>query len=537
MFHLIKNYRIRKFLKTLRTETRFKFLFKLLNEFPKAEVFLVGGAVRDVVLNRPTNDYDFVVKHVEAGKLEKYLKGFGDVNYVGKSFGVFKFRPRGHSTTNTSPLPSPYQGEGAHEDFDIALPRTEHAWGTGAYKDVSVQSDPYLPIEEDLERRDFTINALALKIPEGTLVDPFGGLSDLRKKEIRTIQDPYERFREDYSRLLRAIRFSCQLGMKIGHKTWMSLKAEMSHINDIDRGTKHRIIPYEIIAKELLKAFVASPVKALDLLDSSGAVKTLMPELMAMKDCPQPKNFHSEGDVWIHTRLALKMIGSHKFIQEFGQVQSSELVVATLFHDIGKPPALKTPEKDGVDRIRFNEHDILGAQMAARICSRLKLSSPSNIGINCEHLNLVIKHHMLFINGPIGRMKNSTIEKYFFNPSFPGALLMQLAFVDALATIPQDGSSTLKNFNAMKKRIKLLKKMGRGQTGLPAPILDGEEIMKALNLDTGPDVGVIKDLLREKQLAGEIKSKEEAKDYLKKQGHKIQDTNMQQISNNQYPNI
>src|SRR3989338_7107095 len=155
--------------KQLQSWSKMPFIKGLSRRYPKAEIFLVGGAVRDLMLNRPTTDFDFVLRHVSKNDLQKFLAKHGKVNLVGKRFGVFKFRPKGW----------------AGEEIDIALPRTEHSLNfTGAYRDFKIQSNAKLKIEDDLSRRDFTINAMAIKISQisnlksqNYLVDPFGGLN------------------------------------------------------------------------------------------------------------------------------------------------------------------------------------------------------------------------------------------------------------------------------------------------------------------------------------------------------------------------
>ena len=158
----------------------------------------------------------------------------------------------------------------------------------------------------------------------------------------------------------------------------------------------------------MVKAFVADPVQAFDLYDKSGATKELMPELLKMKGCPQPKNFHSEGDVWTHTRLCLKNISSKKFQKKFGKKKpSAELTFGLLFHDLGKPYTI-----EHADRLRFNNHDAVGAEKAEELMGRLKLS---NGGVNTEQVAWLIRKHMIATHTKKSPMKKTTLEKYFFN--------------------------------------------------------------------------------------------------------------------------
>lgn len=501
----------------------FGFIGKMKNRFPSGEIFLVGGAVRDLFLSRKTKDYDFVVRKIKLMDLERFLASQGRVNLVGQLFGVFKFVPE--------------DGD-AHNPFDIALPRKDFSLKTGGYRDVEIQTSPNLSIEKDLGRRDFTINAMALKWTgsdkkgndQWQLTDPYCGLEDLKKGIIRAVGDPDDRFKEDYSRMLRAIRLSCQLDFKIEAKTWQALKDQMKFINKIDRKAEtvsrgqivesemieKRVVPYEVIAKEFLKAFARNPVKAFDLYHESGAFEELMPEILKMKNCPQPENYHAEGDVWEHTRLALKSLDQSKFKKFFGREPvSNEVVIAVLFHDLGKPYTIKTPEKDGTDRIRFNEHDTVGAETAKDIAQRLKLSSPDKEGININEMAWLIEQHMLLIRGDIGKMKPKTIEKYFFNPHFSGEKLLQVSFADISATITKKGPLSFDKFNQMIERINELKKLSQSKKELPKPLISGNDIMKEFDLSPGPEIGRLLELIREKQLNKEIKTKKQALDFLK----------------------
>ncbi|MCF7879069.1 MAG: HD domain-containing protein [Candidatus Omnitrophica bacterium] len=498
----------------------------LQKEFPKAEIFLVGGAVRDTILDRDTKDYDFVVRNVDSKKLESFLNTKGQVNLVGQTFGVFKFNPK------ESKLSHP---------LDIALPRKDYALGTGGYRDVEIETYPSLDIESDLSRRDFTVNAMALKIDSDLeIVDPFNGMEDLKNNLIKAVRDPKDRFQEDYSRMLRAMRFVCQLNTlheksdknwKIEEKTWQALKENMENINKIkselhmkQEGNmslpdveEERVVPYEVIAKELLKSFKENPVQAMELYDKSGAFKEIMPEILKMKDCPQPDNYHHEGDVWEHTKIALQKLFSDEFKKEFdNETPSLELIIATLFHDIGKPYTIQTPKEDGTDRIRFNEHDRVGADKTREIAKRLKLSSPPEVGIDVSDICWLIKEHMILVRGDISKMRNSTIEKYFFNPDKPSKDLLKISFADVSATIPKSGNPNFREYNQMKKRIKELKEMSKDKKDLPERLINGHDIMKELDLKPGPKIGEILEKVREKQLQGDLKTKKQALDFIKK---------------------
>lgn len=526
----------------------FSWIKHLLEAYPGAELFLVGGAVRDAVLKRETKDYDFVVRGVQARHVQEFLGTAGIVNLVGRTFGVYKFVPEmGYDEFKANGM----------EALDIALPRTEHSWGTGGYRDVEVQSDHELPIEKDLGRRDFTINAMAAKLkyteiqsPEGRrldleISDPYRGMKDIETKIIRAVGDPQTRFNEDYTRMLRGLRFACELGFTIEPTTLEALKIVMPRINDKRANMQQPVLsplaefvaPREVVSRELLRAFYADPVRAFDWYDESGAFEQLMPELLKMKRCPQPEQFHAEGDVWTHTRMALEALRSEEYAKMFGyteiqslprqrlDLQTSDphynalLIMAILFHDVGKPPMLKTPEEHGVDRIRFDEHDTVGAQMAYELARRLVLSIMAEglLHINYDHLNLLIKHHLILLHTKAEDFKSSTVEKYFFNPKFPGEELLRLAFCDGSAAIPKEGGiPSLQNLYDMMARIKRMEKAVQEKRVFVKPLINGDEIMKLLNVPSGPGIGEILRALREEQLSARVTSKDEAIEWVKK---------------------
>ena len=482
------------------------FIDDLIGEFPESKVYFVGGMIRDAVLGKvESKDLDVVIAGVPVNQLKSLLETRGRVSLVGKTFGVFKFSPEGGEPRN---------------QIDVALPRREHSLVPGGYRDFEIQSDADLPIEEDLARRDFTINAMAWDWKGSRLIDPFDGLEDIAKRHIRAVGIPSERFREDYSRILRALRFSCQLGFDIEQHTWNAARELMPHINDsrVDRPSE-RIVPYEVVAKELLKAFVSDPLRAFDLFEKSGGFQQLMPELLEMKGCPQPEMYHAEGDVWTHTRMALQNLVSEEFQKQFGaEPIEAELVMATLFHDIGKPYTKRTPERDGVDRIRFDKHDAVGAGLARTMCTRLKLSSPPGndpLHVDPDNVWWLVKSHLLGIRSDIEHMKNSTMEKYFLKDEELGRRLLKLIFADGMATISPEGKPTVSNYLKLQERVERLRKM-RDERQAFLPVLSGHEIMEAFGLKPGPRIGELMALLREEQLAGRVQNKGEALDFLKR---------------------
>ncbi|MBI4281381.1 HD domain-containing protein [Candidatus Uhrbacteria bacterium] len=484
-------------------DPRFRFWKNFAKRFPKGEAYLVGGAVRDIAMGRVTKDFDFVVRSVSVRLLTAFLKRHGRVDLVGKRFGVLKFVPRG------------WTGEA----IDIALPRTDHSFGSGGYKDFDVQSDPRLPIVVDLARRDFTVNAIAVRITHNTqhitLVDPYGGLQDIQKKVLRTVGEPRARFGEDYSRMLRGLRFACQLDFAIEREAWRVMCRCMPRLDGSCRGVF--IVPRETIGREFIKAFVANPVIAFDLWRRCGAFSTIVPELLKMERCPQPRAFHTEGDVWRHTILALRALLDPAFRRAFPDMNlGAILIFAVLFHDIGKPKTLRTPEEHGTNRIRFDGHDVVGADMARAIAERLHLSQfpkdDAHYHIDTEMLFWLIRNHMLFRAQTIPVMRATTIEKYFLKDRYRGRLLEALAWCDLRATLAPNGKPTLRVLHMMQKRVRVIEKNLKGTR--IEPIVNGTAIMKRFQLQPSPFIGQLLDALREEQLHGRVRTKKQALEFL-----------------------
>ncbi|MFH1430273.1 MAG: HD domain-containing protein [Candidatus Uhrbacteria bacterium] len=502
-------------------EPGFAFLNDLATVFPDSEAFVVGGIVRDAALARDAKDYDFIVRGVPADQLAAFLQERGKVNLVGRTFGVYKFVPQGWPDDA--------------EAIDIALPRTEHAEGTGGYRDVETQSDPMLSIADDLARRDFTINAMAWDIRNSTLIDPFNGRADLDAHIIRAVGSATERFTEDRSRMLRALRFACQLGFTIDEATLDAIRALMPQINEQREAKKAHpettliattefITPREVIARELIKSFVANPVLALDLWRDAGAIDQLMPELLPMEGCAQPEQFHAEGDVWQHTRLALERLSSDEYREWFGDTKPSALTIfGILFHDIGKPPTQRTPDEHDTDRIRFDGHDTIGAKLTREIAQRLRLDSPFETEhpnhIDVQDLAWLVKNHLLLVNDP-SVMRPATIERHFLHPDHPGYALQQIAFCDGAATVSeQHPDGTLDHFRTAMARIAEVRALVDERNRLPAPVLDGNEIMDHFTLKGGPHMSGFIRALREEQLRlltdnQHVMTKEEARIFL-----------------------
>lgn len=237
------------------TDRQLSFVEDFLREHSEAELYLVGGAVRDLLMKRRMLDvdFDFVIRKLPSEQIEKWFGKRGTIDFVGRTFGVYKF----------------------NNSIDIALPRTEqaHATSKGGYKEFDVKSDADLPIEDDLSRRDFTMNAMAINMRTSELHDPFGGEADIKQRLIRAVGEPQKRFDDDLSRMLRAIRFAAELHFEIEEKTLEAIKKNIGRINDKTEETY--VVPRETIGSELAKALARNPAGAVQWLKETGALEVL----------------------------------------------------------------------------------------------------------------------------------------------------------------------------------------------------------------------------------------------------------------------
>ena len=458
-----------EFSKEIGRSPDFAFVKKLTARFPQAEIYLVGGATRDILLGKKTKDYDFVVRNVGAKQLEDFLAGNGKVDLVGKSFGVFKFVPE-----NILAAKEAGQKEN-FEAFDIALPRTEKAGMSGGYRDFEIQSDAFLPIEDDLGRRDFTINALAWNLNRGELVDEFNGLQDLRQKNIRAIGQPEHRFQEDYTRMLRAIRLACQLDFLIEGKTLAAIKKLAPEI---------KTIAVERINDELTKIIMSDKAaEGVELLAAIGLLKELIPELDQARGISQNK--HHIYDVYEHSWRSLKAAAERDY--------RLEVRLAALLHDVGKP---QTKEGQGEESTFYN-HDIVGAKIAKKILKRLDY--PNEIIDYTVHL---IRYHMFYyaldivsdagVRRMLARLGKENIDDF-----------IAVRICDRLGM----GRPKAKPW----KLIELERRFKEVQLDPITPKmikLKGDELMQVLALKPGPRVGLILNAL-----LGEVLDEPEKNDH------------------------
>src|SRR5437867_7675201 len=302
------------------------------------EAFFAGGWVRDFLMRRKPKDIDIATSALP----EDVLRIFPNAVAIGASFGVVQVRLYGRA-------------------YEVATFRTEGPYLDGRHPSAVKFSGP----KQDALRRDFTINGLFYDPLAKRVIDYVHGNTDIQRKTIRTIGNPKERFAEDKLRMLRAVRFACSLSFVIDPGTWEAIKGLAADI---------RQVSWERIRDEVLKIITGPNAgRGLDLLQESGLLSQILPEIEAMRGVAQPPEYHPEGDVYVHTRMMLEML----------QKPSPVLALAALLHDVGKPPTFSVKA-----RIRFDGHVEVGARMAEEICRRLRLSNEETEQV----VDLVLNH-------------------------------------------------------------------------------------------------------------------------------------------------
>jgi poly(A) polymerase len=415
------------------------------------EAWLVGGCVRDILLHRDPHDYDVVT----SARPEQIQALFPRNVPVGKAFGI---------VTVVAPDTS--------ENIDVATFRAESDYRDGRHPSTVAFAANAMA---DVCRRDFTINALLLDPATGQLADYTGGLADLRARRLRAIGDPALRFAEDHLRLLRATRFASVLGFDIVPDTFASLRAAAPSIV--------RISP-ERIRDELFKTFQLAPRAgaALDLLQSSGLLACILPEIEAMRGVQQPPEFHPEGDVYVHTRNMLDLLPAP------GPARSLTLALAVLLHDVGKPPtAAYLPRPDGTSRWTFQSHATVGADMARAILLRLK--APTAL---TDAVVTLVADHMRVATAP--QMRRSKLRRLLADPLFDDTLALHR--LDCLCS---HADLSVYDFLLAQRAAY------QSKPALPPPLIRGRDLI-ALGHRPGPALGALLRRLYDIQLEEDITS-------------------------------
>ncbi|HEY3602335.1 MAG TPA: CCA tRNA nucleotidyltransferase [Chthoniobacterales bacterium] len=411
--------------------------------------YWAGGCVRDLVRGVTPKDIDIATD----ARPEQVQKIFRRTYAVGAHFGVIVV------------LENDFQ-------FEVATFRSDGAYLDGRHPVAVNFSSP----EEDARRRDFTINGMFYDPPNDAVIDFVGGRADLAARLVRAIGDPAQRFSEDRLRLLRAVRFATVLEFEIEPATWAAIVRAADTINAISA---------ERIRDELVKIFLSPHrVRGWDLLDASGLMKAILPEVEALKGCAQPPQFHPEGDVFQHTRLMLSLLPNEV---------SLPLVLSVLFHDIGKPP---TATVDETGRIRFSGHDKVGAAMTDALMHRLRFSR-AEIEATVE----MVEQHMVFKDAP--NMRVARLKRFMARPHFTDEL--ELHRVDCLGS-----HGMLDNYDYLVRKQEEF----ANEPIIPPPLVRGDDLI-ALGLKPGPIFGEILEAVETRQLEGTLRDRAEALAWVK----------------------
>jgi tRNA nucleotidyltransferase/poly(A) polymerase len=409
------------------------------------QAWLVGGCVRDLVLGLEPKDYD-ISTDARPGQL---LELFPKAQLVGAQFGVVLV-----------------------DGVEVATFRSDHSYQDGRHPtQVTFETDP----KQDVLRRDFTINALLLdpSALNSPVVDHVGGLEDLRNHVIRAIGDPEQRFEEDHLRMLRAVRFAARFGFAIEPGTMAAMRKLHQRIA--------RVSP-ERIRDELVRVLTEGAARrGFELLDTSGLLGDILPEVAAMKGVQQPPQFHPEGDVWTHTLLMLEGL----------QSPAPALALGVLLHDVGKPGTFRVAE-----RIRFDGHVELGERIAREILARLRFSNAE-----IEQVTALIGNHMRFRH--VHQMRESTLKRMLRMDRFEEHL--ELHRLDC-----QSSHGNLENYEFAKSKLE----QSPPQELRPPRLLSGDDLITAGYLP-GPGFAKMLEAVEDAQLESRVSSREEAMELVK----------------------
>ncbi len=411
------------------------------------EAVLAGGCVRDHLMGRVAKDFD-VATNALPDQIEKI---FPRTVRVGEAFNVILVIS--HHEEN------PLRVEVATFRKDIGIADGRHP-----------QRVEIATAREDVERRDFTINGMLFDPISEELFDWVGGQKDLAAKVIRSIGDPALRIDEDHLRMMRAIRFASRFDFEMDLKLKATIQQKAQLIKKISP---------ERILDEMTKMLTGKNAdRAMNELADVGILREILPEALEMKGCLQPAEYHPEGDVWVHTLLLLKQC----------EGASAELAWGCLLHDIGKPP---TFSHEPPDRIRFNNHQNVGADMARAILKRLHASN-SLTDVVCE----LTRDHLKFKDVP--QMRPSTLKRFLRNPHFD--LHLKMHYIDCMAS-----HQNLTLYKLCEQKLKELPP----EVLKPAALISGDDLI-AEGFKPGPVFKMILEAVETEQLEGRLISKENA---------------------------
>jgi poly(A) polymerase len=417
------------------------------------QAYLVGGCVRDLELKREPADFDVATDAVP----ERVLELFPGSLTIGAKFGVILVNEEG-------------------ADVEVATFRSDVGYSDGRHPDRVVFSGS---AEEDVRRRDFTINGLLLDPRTGQVLDFVGGRDDIRAGLVRAIGEPDRRFGEDKLRMLRAVRFAARFGYRIEPATFEAIRKRAREITEVSA---------ERLRDELTRLLTEGGARrAFELLDTTGLLAPLLPGIARMKGVEQPPQFHPEGDVWVHT---LMMLGG------LTAGASPTLAWGVLLHDVGKPPTFTPPTGPG-DRIRFDRHVEVGTAMALEICRALRFSNDDSAQIEA-----LVANHLRFKD--VFEMRPATLKRFVRLPRFEEHL--ELHRLDCLASHGKlDAYDFVRRFVAETPPEEVR----------PQRLVTGEDL-KQMGYCPGPVFKEILQAVEEAQLDGALGDREQALTFVRK---------------------
>jgi poly(A) polymerase len=425
------------------------------------QAYLAGGCVRDLLLSREPADYDVATDATP----QQVMQIFPQTYAVGEQFGVVLV-PEANGATGTLARQA--------MTVEVATFRSDVGYSDGRHPDeVRFTKDP----REDVQRRDFTINGMMLDPATNEVLDFVGGQDDLKAGIIRAIGDPERRFTEDKLRMLRAVRFAARFDYKIDPATMAAIQELAPKIHQVS---------CERVREELTKMLTEGQARrAFELLDTSGLLPEILPEIAAMKGVEQPPQYHPEGDVFVHTLLLLEKLQPNV---------SKTLAWGALLHDVGKPATFRIAP----DRIRFDGHVEVGVKMAAEILRRLRFSNHET-----EQILALVDNHMRF--GAVQRMKQSTLKKFLRLPAFEEHL--ELHRIDCLSSHGQ-----LDAYEYTREQLRSMPP----EAIRPTPLITGRDLIEA-GYEPGPRFKEVLTAVEDAQLEGRLASREAAIDYVRRE--------------------
>jgi len=411
--------------------------------------YLAGGCVRDRILGLKAKDYDIATD----ARPQTVARLFDNTLAVGAKFGVMLVVLEG-------------------EQFEVATFRAEAGYADGR-RPSAIR---FGTLEEDVKRRDFTIGGMYLDPDSGRIIDLVGGMRDLRAGVIRAIGDSELRFAEDHLRMLRAVRFAARLNFTIDPATWSGIQRS---------STKIAQIASERVGEEIMMIMTqGGAALGLDLLVDSGLAALILPEVLPMRGCPQPANFHPEGDVYRHTRLMLSMLP---------RGSAETLAFGALFHDIAKPQTFLI-DADG--KMTYHGHTDIGGRVAAYVLRRLRRPRAVQLRVSYlvhNHLRMMMAQHM----------RRATLKRMLAEEGFEE--LLQLSLLDTLAS-----SSTLGFYHFCRRAMATI---GAAEIR-PPRLITGDDLI-AMGFAPGPDFKHILREVEDHHLDGTLKTRDDALHYLR----------------------